>query len=357
MKKSDALDLYVDYLLANSGQATATELSALTDNSMKHDYISDCLAQEGLDQKVFWKQVKPFVREHESENGAIIIDDTIVDKLYSTINEVINYHFDHTKGMSVKGINLLNFLYNIEVGGEFINCPIAFHVIRKDQPYIDENGNRKFRSSLTKNQLMRDILRRLVFINQIKCKYILFDMWFSANDNLKFIQKDLKKTFVCPLKKNRLIALSYEDKLAGNFISVESLNMTANELRTVYIKGLDFEVQLVRKVFTNKDRSEGELYLITNDISMDYEQISKIYQGRWKIEEYHKSLKQNALLGKSPTKMETSQCNHIFTANLAYLQLERLKIKERLNHFALKAKIRLKMLMAALDEVHALKMS
>ena len=40
---------------------------------------------------------------------------------------------------------------------------------------------------------------------------------------------------------------------------------------------------------------------------------------------------------------------------LAYLQLERLKVKEQLNHFAFKAKRYLKMLKAAFDELQFMK--
>jgi len=37
------------------------------------------------------------------------------------------------------------------------------------------------------------------------------------------------------------------------------------------------------------------------------------------VEEMHKSLKQNNLLDKSPTKMERTQCNHIFATMLGLL--------------------------------------
>ena len=93
-------------------------------------------------------------------------------------------------------------------------------------------------------------------------------------------------------------------------------------------------------------------------MSLDYQQITTIYEKRWKpgrraVEEMHKSLKQNALLGKSPTKMERTQCNHIFATMLAFVKLERLKIKEQLNHFALKAKLHLKMAKAAFEELRS----
>ncbi|MBM3208641.1 MAG: transposase, partial [Chlamydiae bacterium] len=34
------------------------------------------------------------------------------------------------------------------------------------------------------------------------------------------------------------------------------------------------------------------------------DQIYDVYKKRWRIEEYHKSIKQNASLEKSPTKVE-----------------------------------------------------
>ncbi len=62
--------------------------------------------------------------------------------------------------------------------------------------------------------------------------------------------------------------------------------------------------------------------------------------------------------------MESTQCNHIFASMLAFVKLERpggepLKVKERLNcaanrHFALKAKLYLKMVKAAFDELNRL---
>ncbi|KIC75952.1 hypothetical protein DB41_GU00010, partial [Neochlamydia sp. TUME1] len=55
---------------------------------------------------------------------------------------------------------------------------------------------------------------------------------------------------------------------------------------------------------------------------------------RWRIEEYHKSIKQNASLEKSPTKIARSQRNRIFSSLIAYCKLEFLKIKTLLNHFA-----------------------
>jgi hypothetical protein len=43
------------------------------------------------------------------------------------------------------------------------------------------------------------------------------------------------------------------------------------------------------------------------------------YQKRWKVEEDHKSLKHNAALAKSPTKLPHTQHNHIFASIVGFL--------------------------------------
>ena len=96
-------------------------------------------------------------------------------------------------------------------------------------------------------------------------------------------------------------------------------------------------------------------YIVTNNLDLSYNEIDEIYQKRWKIEEFHKSIKQNAGLAKSPTKYEVTQSNHIFAAMVAYCKLELLKCKEKLNHFALKSKLYIKAIKAAFDELQNLK--
>jgi hypothetical protein len=51
------------------------------------------------------------------------------------------------------------------------------------------------------------------------------------------------------------------------------------------------------------------------------------------VEEYHKSLKQNASLEKSPTHTVCTQSNHLFASLCGYIKLELLKLSNHLNHF------------------------
>jgi hypothetical protein len=83
--------------------------------------------------------------------------------------------------------------------------------------------------------------------------------------------------------------------------------------------------------------------------------ILTTYQKRWPIEVFHKSLKQNAALGKAPVRRVVTQNNHVFAVLYAFFKLECLKIKRRLNHFALRSHLYLKAIRIAYEELQVLK--
>ena len=87
---------------------------------------------------------------------------------------------------------------------------------------------------------------------------------------------------------------------------------------------------------------------------MTYEQITTTYRKRWNVEYYHKSLKQNVSLEKSPTQTVTTQTNHFFASLCGYIKLEMFKISNKLNHFALKSKIYINALQSAFAELQKL---
>jgi len=356
MNNSQLSDLYTDYLLCSFSTVSATMMSKMLQNSLSHDQITRFLSKRDFTPIDYWRSIKPIVREIENNDGVLIVDDTIEEKPYTDENEIVCYHFDHTKGFSIKGINIVNFLYYTQNNANDFSLPVAFEIVSKTEKYIDKKTNKaKRKSKITKNEMLRNQLKILILQNHIKCKYILFDIWYSSKENMEFIKVDLKKDFSCAIKNNRTVALSYDDKLKGKFIKISDMNIKAGETHTVYLKGLEIPVILVKQVFTNKDHSTGELYLVSSDIELNYQQLTELYQKRWKIEPYHKSLKQNAALEKSPTKTQRTQSNHIFCSILAFVKLEKLRLTEKLNHFAFKSKIYLYALKSCFSELSAIK--
>jgi hypothetical protein len=345
------LELYTDYLLSTFGYATATGLSRMVEGHVTHDQITRFLSAEELTSKDLWILVKPTVREVEQDEAVLIFDDTIQEKPYTDENEMMCWHYDHTKGRAVQGFNLLNCLYHVNG----IDIPVAFELIKKPVQYCDIKTRRLKRASLcTKNELMRDML--LVCVqNKLKFRFVLFDTWFSSKENMCYIKKDLVKDFICALKSNRLAAVSEEDYQANRFTPIEELLWQEETLFIGWLKDVPFPMSIVRQIFTNKDGSTGILYLACSDTTVKRGQILAIYQKRWPVEVFHKSLKQNAALGKAPVRRVVTQNNHVFAVLYAVFKLECLSIKRHLNHFALRAQLYLKAIRVAYDELQALK--
>jgi len=341
----DILDLYSDYLLYSSGQTTATGLSAILEGNVSHDKITRTLSSEILDEKTLWKKVKKFVRAYE-EDACLVFDDTIIEKPYMDENEIICWHFDHKENKTVKGINLLSAFYHSEKDGQSVRLPTGYRVIAKTEEYTDEkSGEQKRRSPITKNEMMQEMIKRHMQ-NQVKFTYILADSWYSSAENMRFINKR-GKVFIFELKENRQVTDSERERNQGKFERLDTLELPEGKPVKVWIKDLEFPVKIFKQVFINKDGTSGQRFLVTNELTLTEKQFRTLYKKRWGVEEYHKSLKQNASIGNSPAHTERTQSNHIFAAILGYVKLEKLKQVTNINHFAMKAKIYMASMMTA----------
>ena len=286
----------------------------------------------------------------------MIVDDSISEKPYTDENEIICWHYDHSKGRTVKGVNFVSVLYH----ANDVSLPVGYHLIEKTEFYTDKKTKKeKRRSPITKNEVFQQLLCQAV-ANEIWFRYVLADAWFASAKNMMFVKHELDHDFIMPIKTNREVALSVDDKKQGRYVRIDELELEAGSVTTIYLERVDFPLLLVKQVFTNGDGSIGILYLVTSDLNLTFDDITTIYQRRWNVETYHKSLKQNASLAKSPTKTVTTQSNHLFASLCAFIKLEMLKVSTKTNHFALKAKLYLSALQSAfqkLDQLHLIRLT
>ena len=348
MKKAE-LDLYTDYLLSSCGLATATGLSAMVDGAVSHDKVTRFLSAQQYTSKDLWAVVKPTVRSIEGSEGVLIFDDTIQEKAWTDESELMCWHYDHVSGRNVRGINLLNALYNCNGA----SIPVAFELVTKPTQYCDiQTRAVKRKSEVSKNELMRQMVQACVN-NDLKFRFVLTDSWFSSVENFEFIAARGKQ-FISALKDNRLVALSAEDKRQGRFTRVDELQIPEPGLVRGWLKGYEKEVLVVRQVFKNKDGSTGMLHLVCSDLTCDHDAITTTYKRRWKVEVFHKSLKSNASLAKSPTQTTKTQSNHVFMSICSAFKLECLSIKNKLSPFAMCRKLLINATQSAYAELRRL---
>ena len=153
MNNKELLDLYSDYLISSFGQATGTGLAALLGGSVSHDRIQRFLAQEEFTSADLWHFVKAHLRAIEHSQGCLIIDDSddsISEKPYTDENDIIAWHYDHSKDRMVKGINFLSVIYHAPQLD--ISLPVGFRLVAKTEQYVDrKDGKTKRRSPISKN--------------------------------------------------------------------------------------------------------------------------------------------------------------------------------------------------------------
>ena len=343
------LELYTDYLICSQGNTTATGLSEMLDGVVSHDKFTRMLSHQDFTSKELWQLVKPIVREIESDEGVLIFDDTIQEKAWMEENDLICWHYDHSKGRNVKGVNLLNVLYH----SNNYSIPVAFELIKKTEKYQCKKTNKqKRKSEHTKNEHMRAMLNTCCG-NQLKFRYVLTDSWFASSENFTHIRKK-GKHFISALKSNRGVAFG-EDK--ANFVRISEANIPKGQAVQGWIRGYESPVMLIHLHFTNKDDSTGELYLACSDLTCDFAKIVELYQKRWKVEEFHKSLKSNTSLGKSPSRTVRTQSNHIFMSIYAAFKLEVMNLKQKLNPFTLSRKLFIKATRFAFDELRHIRLT
>jgi hypothetical protein len=325
--------LYVDILLCSSRAVTATTASALTDNNISHDKFTRMLASKDFKSSDLWVATKKTYKEFEADGGLLIVDDSNSEKPYTDENSVISWNWSSKENRPVKGINFVTLLYSSNKG----SVPIGFEVVVKDTEALNKKtGKMRPKASVSKHQHFRNLVWHAL-LNGVKFKHVLADIWFCSAENLIFIKYTCHQEAIMAVKGNRMVALSEEDKVAGMYVRIDSLDL--GEGKTVWLKGVDFPLRLVRQIFKNEDDSTGVLYLVSTDLGLTDLQIQAIYQKRWKVETYHQSLNENCSLTKSPTKTPRTQIAHLFASLCAFTRLERATKLLQSTHFAFKQKI------------------
>ena len=359
MKEKELLDVYIDYLMVST-QVTATGLTSLLESNFSHDRISRMLSEsyDLFSPQQYWKRIKPLVRKVEDPEGILIVDDFVSEKPHSSENELINFHYSHLRGKPVKGINIVHLQYSVGYEGRQMNFPVGYELVRKTEsrPNPDTQELERY-SPRDKNEMFRDLLHQADFMHHIPFRWVMSDTWYANIKNMRQIVQKHKKDFLFGLKSNRKVALSKAQMRRKDFVKLVDLSLQPGEVRQVWLDRLPFPLYVCKEIYVNADQSEGELFLVTNREGMTYQQMISLYPERWRIEPSHKSLKNNASLQASPTKVPRTQANHIFAAFCALAQFEALKLKTQLNHFALKRKLYHASLKEAFKELQAIKNS
>lgn len=293
---------YCQFLISAQNNFTMTAMSEFF-TGVAHDKINRWTAETKLTPSILWEYTKPIV---ENRRGYIIVDDTIIEKDRGKEIDLTNLCYSPSDKRYVNGINLTSLLWTD--GNKHI--PFDYRIYA---PALDGK---------TKNDHFRDMLK-LAKERNLTPKAVLMDSWYASVDNLKAINS-FGWIWITELKKNRII--NHNDRLENIRIPKEGL--------VVHLRAYGF-VKVTERVIANDHIG----YIATNNINFSADDISKGYAERWKIEEYHRGLKQTTGIEECQARIGRIQRNHIFCSILAFLTLEAKRIKENISWYQSKYSI------------------
>ncbi|MEO0934482.1 MAG: transposase, partial [Cyanobacteria bacterium J06641_2] len=151
------------------------------------------------------------------------------------------------------------------------------------------------------------------------------DTWYAVTNLMLYIDS-LDKVYYCPLKTNRLVDDTYGKEKYKN---IKSLKWSDEELecgKIIKVKGFPGakKVKLFR-VIVSTDRTD---YVATNDLSQSSADVAQeVCKIRWKVEEFHREIKQLTGIESCQCRKARLQRNHIACAMLVWLRLKNLAYK------------------------------
>lgn len=290
---------YINFLVAEPSRISCTELSKLlTDeqtNGPAHDRFTQMLRDLDPSSDQLWREAAPLV----GNGGLLILDDTTLDKPYSRKIELVYRHWSGLHRRVVSGINLLTLFWTD--GVRYIPCDYRIYDKAND--------------GLTKNDHFRAMLNTAK-ARGLTPQLVSFDSWYSSLDNLKCL-RELGWHWLTRLKSNRLVSTAPGVKGA-----VSDLSLTAAGT-LVHLQGYGY-ITVFRLVTTDGDIE----HWATDWAALDEGKLAVVGSHIWKIEQYHRALKQLCGVERSQARRGDRQRNHIGMSIRAFLRLEVARLRQ-----------------------------
>jgi hypothetical protein len=289
---------YCQFLTASHINYTCTYFSDHKD-IFSHDRITRFLANSSLDPKTIYHKTTQLITF--SPKGYLIFDDSVIDKNSSSKIEMVRKQWSGNKHKVIKGIGLIGCVYYNPDIDEFWLLDYRLYDIETD-------GKKK-------TDHMLDMLDEFEK-SDISYQTVLCDAAYST---VKLFNKleYLNKTYVCNIKSNRKARVF---NTQNEFTPVRDLEINQHGL-DIQLNNLNSNHQT--KIFKSQVSTDRTDYLVTNDVSItELEVIEKINSYRWKIEQFHREIKQVTGIEDCQCRKSNSQKTHIMCSLMVWVDLK-----------------------------------
>lgn len=310
---------YCQFLISTQTNYTQTYF-ADHHQSFSHDAINRYLQHANLNPADVWNLVR---RDIEFDADAcLIFDDSVLDKNHSHRIELVRKQYSGNAHGLIKGIGVVNCLYvNIKTGVYWI---IDWRIYAPD-----EDGKSKL-------DHVQEMFDNALAHKKLAFSTVLMDSWYATMDLMKHIHRAGKR-FFCPLKSNRKVD---DSQGLQPYKAVSSLQWSEQEQQQgKQVKLFKFPSDIKLKLFRVVVDTNRTDWVVTNDLSQEStDDTHAMCAVRWKIEQYHREIKQAFGIEKCQCRSARSQKNHIACAILAWVHLSKMARSLKTTIYSLKRK-------------------
>lgn len=296
---------YCQFLLTSPVNYTLTYFADHV-AGLSHDRINRYLAKENVTGEDLWRNVQESMVTDPS--GYLLFDDTVLDKRYSSKIETVYKQYSGNAHKVIKGIGIVTCVY--------VN-PKTQQFWAVDYRIYDPDTDGK-----SKLDHVEEMLSAAVDVKGLSFSTVLMDSWYATQALMKQID-EMGKIYYTVVKKNRLVD---ETQGVEAYQRIDDLSWNEEELATgkrVKLQGFpaNHKVQLFR-VTALPGRTE---FIVTNDLSCNSSKAARHQcKIRWKIEEFHREMKQLTGIEQCQCRKAQIQRNHIGCAMLVWAKLKEL---------------------------------
>lgn len=272
--------------LISLGKKTVNKIAEAS-NEIKHQsalnrVLTESKFEKEKLEKRYLKKIKYLFKNSEVY---LLLDDTLIERNGPKIEEA-QKHFDHNTNSFVKGHQFFtSILYT-----PFLQLPLFPELYSKNTD--------------SKIEMAQNLIDKLESAS-IKLHTVLFDSWYSEQELIrKCIRTDAR--LICAIKTNRKIKLHKKNRwqslsfISKRIRSQKLSNHTVNESRyevwskKVRLNDIPEILRLIVSCEVNKNGEVvGKAHLISSNLQNSPEDIIQAYKLRWRIETYHRDMKQN----------------------------------------------------------------
>jgi hypothetical protein len=289
--------MYMGFLMSEPKSSTCTRLSEVM--GISHDSVNRFLLRESYEPKDLFNEARELL---DMQGGTLSVDDTTLDKPYSQKVDLVGYFWSGKHRRVVKGISLVTLYYTDRHGR---HLPVNYRV------YDKADGK-------TKNEYFEDMLVEVLAWG-LRPAFVTGDSWYACKDNLKMV-KNHQMGLMFAVESNRTVSVK-----KGSWVQVGKLDIPDEGLM-VWLRDFGHV-----KLFRTRLNDQLRHYVVCSNDGSESEALSRVgfqalHDQHWKIEQYHRVLKQVCNIERFQVRGKVPILNHIFAALSSFIALQNMRL-------------------------------